>query len=74
MDLGGRIIIVFLIALISVHLLGLKEPLYDFMKTVLAMPELGHGKDQFLFHMAKICILIIAIVGVLKILSRGKED
>jgi hypothetical protein len=34
MDLGGRIIIVFIITLISVHLLGFKESLYEFMSQV----------------------------------------
>lgn len=74
MDLGGRIIIVFIIALISIHLLDLKTPIYEFVCSVLSMPEPGHMRNQAIYHLAKMCIFLIAIVGIIKILSSRNEE
>ena len=71
-DLGGRLIIVFIIAVVSVHLLDLKEPVHDFLCTVLTVPQPGHIRNQAVYHIGKICIFLITLVGIIKILSRGK--
>ena len=71
MDLGGRIIIVFIIAVISVHLLNLEGPVHDFLCSVLAMPGPGHVENPAVYHLGKICIFLIALVGIVKLLSKN---
>ena len=70
MDLSGRIIIIFILTVLSIYLLNLSEPVHDFLSSILTMPPLRHNRNQALYHLAKLCILLIAAVGIVKILSR----
>ena len=72
MDLGGRIIIVFIISIITVYLLDLKTVLRDFVITVLTIPYLGRVKNPAVFYLGLVGILGIVLVGIVKLLKNGK--
>ena len=71
MDLGGRIIVVFLIVALSIYLLDLKEPVHDFLYSILTLPSPRYYKSTSLYHFVKFCIFLIAIVGLVKILGKS---
>ena len=70
MDLGGRIIIVFIILVASIILLDLKEPVHNFLYSVLTLPEPWYVRNVALYQLVKLCIFLIAIVGIVRLLSR----
>jgi hypothetical protein len=71
MDLGGRIIIVFIITVISVYLLNLEAPVHDFICSVITVPDPGHVRNSAIYHLGKICIFLIALVGIVKLLRNN---
>lgn len=71
MDISGRIIIIFILAALAIYLLDLNTPVHDFLSAVLTIPRMGNGRNASLYHLAKICIFLIALVGIVKVLSRN---
>ena len=70
MNLAGTVILVSIITVVFIYLFGLQESVSDFFSSVLSMPDPGYVENQALYNLAKICIFIIANVGMVKILVK----